>query len=386
MTRLGLALALVTTSGCQTLFGLEAPQRIDAGSAPHDDGIPVDAGPDAQDAFVAPDGVTCYGTGLVVICPTSTISPVNVQIDGTLDTSTDPRCLPEFGAYCVIAGRDVKVNDVDVTGARPLVLLATPNNVRIDGELLANSQRILDAGGMVVGERIGPGEGTVAQCGTPNVGGTATSAGGGGAGGTFGGRGGNGATGANGGGGAGGDALAVGGAPTTLRGGCPGAKGGNNTGGAAGHGGGAVYLISTNQITIAGGFINVGGEGGFGGTSSGAGGGGGGSGGFIGLDAPTISCTGALAANGGGGGEGSDLNSNDGSVGASSVSATTQAAGGTGGSFGGAGGPGSFQTTLIGGDGVTSNSGAGGGGGGAGIIKVFSNSTLGGCTVSPPAT
>src|SRR5688572_16091698 len=158
-----------------------------------------------------------------------------VTIDATaLDTATNTNCTqlvtqtvgPEL---CVIAGTQITVNSVVVTGARPLVLAAT-ESITVAGTLDLSSQRSP--------ARVGAGgNASAALCGTVTAAGSNVAGGGGGAGGTFGGRGGNGGIGNNGGVATGTRGIsAVLGTLVGVRGGCPGSKGGNAGGGVGGAG------------------------------------------------------------------------------------------------------------------------------------------------------
>lgn len=377
-------LVLVAGTGCRSIFGLESPQLFD-GAAPVDDLVPHDAMLDAPADSQMFDGQICYGTGIITVCP-SAPPTANVTLDSNIDTDTDTRCSPEVSAQCAIMAANITVGSSRARGTRLLLLVAT-GDIAINGTLDAGSRRLYDANLNIIGEEIGAGEGTVAQCGTANTGGIDNNGSGGGAGGSFGGTGGTGGPGDNSAGGPGGAALAAMGLPTTLRGGCPGGAGGNagvEIGGPPGHGGGAIYIIANGTVTI-GGTILVGGQGGRGGRGAYAGGGGGGSGGFVGIDAFAIGCSGngEVSANGGAGGEGGGIN-DPGRSGLSSSNSNQQAICPATNANGGDGGDGSFNTVLTGGNGLTAAAGGGGGGGGAGIIHAYRAALPGGCNTSPP--
>ncbi len=373
----------------------------DGGATPHPDGgITAEGGQSIIDAAgtidaradATPDASRCFGTGMVTVCLTA--DPPATVTTGDLDTTngcTQVVTQTNGPELCVIAAHalTVPVGRTVPHGSRPLVLLGI-DSLAINGQLDVASHRP----NQPLAEVIGVGADSAA-CSTPGAapdGGNGGS--GGGAGGSFGTKGGDGGK---------GDGNSAGGnagvkqVPAVARGGCPGSAGGG-TGGAIGHGGGAVYLISTGAITIAttGSIIAFGEAGG--GATAHDGGGGAGTGGMIGLDAPTITLTGAayLDANGGGGGEGGGQ-STGGFSGSESTATTTTAQGGFGNVNGGDGGNGAFGTTgaVNGHPGSHSapfdppppadGGGGGGGGGGFGVIRVFPAQTFG-SNVSPSAT
>lgn len=360
-------------------------------AAVHGDG-PSDGHVDPLgDGDTPPDAANCFGHGLATVCLTELpTGNYDVLASATTKLSTDTGCtqvVTQSGGpeLCVVAGIDIHIDGtLDVTGPRPLVLLAT-GTLEVSGKIDAGSYRLLDGLGNVTGDHVGAGEASGALCGAPTAGGDDGQGGaGGGAGGTFGGRGGAGAAGRDGAGGAGGTPATVGPAPTFVRGGCAGTAGGSTgqPGGGPGHGGGAVYLIAASQLQISG-VITASGQGGYHG-DLGSGGGGAGAGGLIGLDAPSITSSGTIFANGGGGGEGGGQ-TGYGDDGDSALTATSPAAGGVFNTNGGDGGTGSVGASPDGGSGQTDANGGGGGGGGVGVIRVFPPVSLGG-VVSPPAT
>src|SRR5262249_48536345 len=80
-----------------------------------------DGGPDGADTAV------CVGHWMFKPCVPSTSGLL--ALAGVIDTTNDPRCLmraqPNAGPdVCVIAGGDVAVSDLTVTGAHPLALVA----------------------------------------------------------------------------------------------------------------------------------------------------------------------------------------------------------------------------------------------------------------------
>ncbi len=337
-----------------------------------------DAGADAPPppADTLPAG--CYGNGVVTVCPVNPITgqqQITLTNTQTINTDTSTMCQPYRRAdgtsasdFCVLAAKSITISQtgrLNGIGSKPLVLVGA-NMLDLAGTLDVASHR----GGLV-----GAGADPVA---CPTV--AAPTGSKGGPGGSFGEEGGDGGTGAEGG-------LPVppgpfAGAVTTLRGGCRGLAGAGLQPGAGGRGGGAVYLISTDMITIAG-TINASGAGSSGANLNGGGGGGGGAGGMIGLDAPTIvvSLTARVFANGGGGGEGAA--GNPGNGGDDPASPTIPALGGAGGAGnggdGGDGGDAVHDPRNGSGDAVS----GGGGGGGVGVIQVFPPRTLTG-SISPP--
>jgi hypothetical protein len=368
-----LAAALGSAAGCSQILGIEN----------------FELGADAANNQDAPG--FCYGTSLVRACldaeptgPVTQTTAINTDADCQL-----VRPQPAGPELCIIAGTTVNITGTAnlVTGARPLVLIATDSISVAAAAVIDVSSRSTT--------RVGAGA-NEATCAAPTSGqnSVATSgAGGAGAGGfgTIGGDGGNGSV-----------AKGIGGiaaAPTFLRGGCKGADGGDAgtvQGGAGGNAGGAIYFIAGNAITIDG-SIFASAAGGRGGGIR-AGGGGGGSGGMIGLDAPTITigATGIVAANGGGGGGGGGSGGigNAGGDG-STLSYTTAASAGGGGvdtntttptRNGGNGGVGAAMNAAgaLGGNSLSTGAGGGGGGGGVGVIWV--KGTLTGTRFSPTPT
>lgn len=333
-------------TGCNAILGIDDLSLRDAGSS--------------GDGFDA--GAFCYGTLAPACFP---MAPTGgVTLTGALDTTTDARC--STGPVCAIGAETLVIDTLDVTGSRPLALVAM-TTLTIAGKLDASSTP----------NRIGPAANSMA-CSIPTPAGNGGNPGGG-AGGSFGTRGGTGGKGAMAGGAAGG----IPGAPqqpTTLLGGCPGGAGGGAAGtiGVGGNGGGAVALYAGTKIQIDQSIRAVG-AGGHGGITASGGGGGGGSGGMIVLEAPMIIALGEVFANGGGGGEGAN-GGDDGENGKESGSFAGVAAGGNN-SGGGNGGPG-FAGTMAAGPGATAGGGAGGGGGGGGGV-VWIKGTLTGTKISP---
>ncbi len=377
-----LALALV---GC----GFTAPSH-----APGDDAPTVDAAvvllPDACVSFShqldtcgQPVGTDLTLTGINVLDTDTGVltaggAPVTVttQVVTTLTNGVAVRVL-HVGALTLASNAQLRA-----VGERPLAIVAT-------GKVTILAGALVDVG---VG-----GAGAMTACtGGPMKGQDDSGGAAGGGGGGYGGPGGAGGDGnKDGGGTTGGVAGVAAPLPSGPRGGCPGARGGtsNDQGGEGGAGGGALYIVSANEIELAGGAaISAGGGGGGGGKrqasiNGDAGGGGGGSGGMILLEAKRIRSAGVLAANGGGGGEGSG-NGDAGNPGAAAIVGVARASGGAGGSSTGTDGGRGGASTMIGGDppGGAQNGGAGGGGGGVGFIRVVSADQMLGSTVSPPAT
>ena len=352
--------------------------------------VPPDAMIDAyvHDMYVH-DARECFGgSGAYQLCFDMMPPMGTVMLAGTLDTATDPRCVPMPASWmtagqpdsCLIVGKTVTVQTVMVTGTRPLALLG--DTITISGTLDVASHRP---------NIVGPGAphgACVAFPMSPSavpVGGA-----GGGAGGSFMRAGGNGGTGENGTNGTAPPQLTVN--PTVLRAGCSGQAGGMagiNAAGAVGVGGGAVYLTASSITFTAGGVINASGSG-AGASSNNTGGSGGGSGGMIVLhaaEAITAAAGARMLANGGGGASGAD-NANAGNPGGDPgiASPNTPAAGATsttGGAAGGDGFAGANNAQNGGNDSGQRNTG-GGGGGGAGFIQ--SNRAIANIVSSPTVT
>ncbi|HUS29053.1 MAG TPA: hypothetical protein VMZ53_11100, partial [Kofleriaceae bacterium] len=285
---------------------------------------------------------------------------------------------------CFVVGNTITVTDLQVTGTRPLALVA--NTINVTGHL--------DAASRVTDGKTGPNSTANNTCGNPGTPSTGNGAGGG-VGASFAPQGMKAGSGGNGFGGGGASAinpfLTV--PPGTLRARCRGQTGatGNGGGGLGGYGGGAVYLLGAQTISIgAAGIVDACGAGG-GTAGKEAGGGGGGSGGMIILWAGTFSLTaGAIVvANGGSGSTGGD--SNQGGAGTRGndpdyANPQTPAPGPT--TPAGKGGNGFAQGTSAtaatnGGEGTATGDGGGGGGGAGGYIQ--SNMALTNAKVSPAA-
>jgi hypothetical protein len=304
----------------------------------------------------APDGLhrACYGSSDAPLRPCFDDVPSRVYIfdnTQTIDTGSPEQCLSEFPNACVIAGSTVMIvrtsqtfDDLEITGARPLVLVA--RTIFVSGAI-----RVVASG---------------SEC----VGATAPTGLGGAAGGSYGSPGGKGGNGGS-------PTAGLGGTAATatsfagLRRGCAGQT--SLGGGLGGKGGGVLYLIASERISIGPyGSLLAGGEGAPVTAPISKGGGGGGSGGLVILDAPVIENLGIVSTPGGGGAEGS-ANSFTGAAGADA----TITSGGDGGkgttSGGGDGGDGAgfgVAAAAAGGPG-TSGFPGGGGGGGHGIIKIY---------------
>lgn len=373
VVRSSLLLALLASTGCHALLGIDDFQTVDAGSAPD---APADA--------LLPDAQVCFGT-LTRICRASAPTGT-VIIAGSINTNTDPRCetFSQSGGpdVCVIAGGTLSIENTFAHGTRPLVLLAA-------GALTVNGR--LD----VSSTRTGPSLGAAAStnpCQSAQNGATGVD-GGGGAGGSFGTLGGAGGDGgAAGAGSSGGTANPVAGTLTAIRAGCAGGDGGGPaaSGGTGGAPGGAVALYAGSQIAIiAAGSVFASGAGARAGLPTSGAGGGGGSGGLIVLDAPSIQVLGTVAANAGAGGGGADDQAAADGGDGSTVQHTTPATGGAAQTVtkGGTGGNGFAGTTAPQAGGsppaVAGSGGGGGGGGGAGIIWV--HGTLAGANKFSPA-
>jgi len=340
----------------------------------------------AQNPAFCPDGVdpdgecarvdaapVCYGVAPFIVCVTPPQAPRTL---GRIDTNVMCDELVTVGReLCVVKGTDVHVvQRIRVTGARPLVLLAS-NALTVDANGLVDAAGTSTAGG----------PGADLACDASGTAGENNATGaGGGAGGSFGSRGGRGGSGGGSAGTPGTAAMPVGN-PSVLQGGCSGTDGGDGnagTRGGRGFGGGGVYLLAGQMLSIQG-SVNASGGGGRGGRFSKGGGGGGGSGGMIVLYAPVTEVTDAarLFANGGGGGSGAKSGGSGGD-GATAIEPFTAAAGGVG--QGGAGGAGAFMTTPAG-TGMSSADGGGGGGGGVGVIYILGGD-FSAAGMSPPPT
>jgi hypothetical protein len=385
-----IGLALVGASGCSFQPGAFGTRDGAPGDGVARDGSSSDGD---IDGMVDPDSLTCFGSGASFTVCTSLMpsNPFNVSSPTSLDTDADctfTATPPQGPVMCVRAATSITISStLTVTGSRPLALLST-------GALTITATGIVDAASHR-GGGTGPGANS-ASCTLSTKGGDSTTGGGGGGGGSFGTKGGDGAMGAN-----GAVAKGVAGAaspnPTFLRGGCKGGNGGaggtDAAGGTGGNGGGAVYLLASQALLVAG-LVNASGAGATASpmpsVNNGGGAGGGGSGGMIALYAgTTLTATGSiLIANGGGGAEGGDkphtCDPGD------DPSSTTATMGGTKGSgvcaAGGDGGDGAAGT-ADGDPGAQDNEGGGGGGGGTGAIHVVSSQALtGAVAVSPPAS
>lgn len=358
-----------------------------------DGGIdPVDAEIDATPIDAAPDAPPpCFGAGAYSVCMYTNGS---LTLPNTIDTTNSTLCLATQPSEWTTAGQPdacfiVRTNitvptmgTVDVTGTRPLVLVAG-TTISVTGMLDGSSHSSpvsIGAGS--------PSPDCPAFVTTPT---SNVAGGGGGAGATFTTQGGAGGTG-NAGASTAGTAPAASTAPALLRAGCSGQSGADGSvagsGGLGGRGGGAVYLVAGTSITFANSaVVNVSGAGAAS-TGKVAGGGGGGSGGMILLHAPTITASvGAkLVANGGGGASGGESGGGGqgGKVGSdpNPGQPLAPAAGGVG--PGGNGGDGHAGPTAAtsGANGIAGAAG-GGGGGGAGYIQ--SNVALTPAVASPSA-
>lgn len=387
-------IAVLALTGCRGLFGLDDPNKL------------VDATNGEAGADLDALGRLCWGVD-VDVCLAAPAQGT-LMLTGSLSTDGADCMTSSKPQYCVRAARTLTVEALDVTGSRPLVLIASES-------LVVNG--LLDASSKVTG-RVGPGA-MNATCGTFTTAPSFVVAGGGNGGGAGGGAGGSLLQ--SGGGGGNNVGGAVAGQPVlaptgpVFRAGCPGQRGGHrtaNAGAVGGLGGGAVYLVAGTRIEVtATGAISASGAAGSPGLcpTSGTficavntdaavlaaadayGGAGGGSGGAITLDAPSIVNASRVYADGAGGGEGASR-SQAGLAGKESTGTYTGlfangAPGGTGGNGnGGDGGNGSFLTMRTGVDaspGISAHpGGGGGGGGGAGVIRVHGTASGSG-TYSP---
>lgn len=302
-----------------------------------------------------------------------------VVIIPTVDTIIDGARVMWVEGFAIAEGATLRVE-----GSRPLIVIST-GSIAISGTLDASSY--WDGIVARTGAGADPDDCPVSP---PTSGLTCVQHGGSGGGaGAFGGDGG--------GGGEGGDTrdcedginvdgipggeggVALGAAPSVLRGGCAGRDGAQNESGTvdrgrAGPGGGAVHLTARGSLVV-GGVIQAGGAGGTAGLDNRSGGGGGGSGGFIGLEAHSIEIqqTGVVAANGGGGGGGCD--NNPATSGESGLADDVAATGGAAQGSGGKGGDGGYRDSPAGEPGEPAERGGGGGGGGVGYIVFHSPTT-----------
>ena len=350
---------------------------------PGEDGCPgmgsADGGTDGPEIDGDPsiDARACFGADNYEVWLT-TVPSAPITLPATFDTGTaNTMCLATQPAgwttrgqpaACFVVGTNIMVSTSNVTGPRPLVLVAT-NNITIDGVLDVASH----GGGS---PKTGPGA-PFSNCQQFMSPPTANVAGGaGGAGATFMSKGAAGGDG-NGGmaGNSGGTAMSpLGTNPTALRGGCTGqagAAGDGSSGGTGGIGGGAVFLLSGGTIAITqNGIVNASGAGGAAGGDQ-AGGGGGGSGGMIVLYANAIAApNGRLLANGGGGASGG--NNGGGNPGTDPPPTTPQLPAGTtaGPQSSGTGGSRwAINNVAVAGTAGGSGFGGAGGGGGGGFIQ-----------------
>lgn len=368
---MGVATALLAAPGCAKVLGIED----------------FTLAPDAAIHGPSPDAQLCYGAGLAPVCLTNAPTGT-VTLDAAFDTTACPgEVIAQPGGgpeLCVIAATQISVSaTVTVTGARPLMLLAT-DSIAIPGVLDVSSARNP--------ARAGAGA-NFSGCAAGTLPTSTSGAAGGGAGGTFGTRGANGGDGTllgtvvnnN------GTSAAVMLPVTFVRGGCSADDGGDsgaNQGGGGGASGGAVYLFAGTTIDVQGGIFASGAGGGASGLH--AGGGGGGAGGLIDLEAPTINVTGILAANGanGSGGGASSTGGPAGADGATTEFATQPSAAPGGAPGGGVGGRGATGVAppSIGGTGSTAVAGTAGGGGGGGAGVIYVKGAFTGTQVSPAPT
>ena len=350
--------SVVLLAGCDRVFGLESPPPPDADTS-------------------------CYGrygeagAGLLSVCleegTLTSALPLGSIATGNGDDCGDcTQIVTQADAVktevCVIAATTIDVTtSIDVTGRRPLALVAT------------DTLTITSTGGLRARALV-PGSGSIAYCLGDGTNGTSSAtSGGGGAGGSFRARGGGGGAGT----------TTTGGGPLPpdglgfVRVGCYGGRGGDGDGaggaiGVGGGAGGALYLIAGSAITVAG-RLDVSGGGGLGGGVNG-GGGGGGSGGLVGLDAPRIvlAPSAAIAANGGGGGGGGGTTGGRNGREADLIGGTFpfEALGGEPGSmatsYAGKGGHAAYHDGENAGSAVTG--GGSGGGGGVGYVVLYAPS------------
>jgi len=338
----------------------DGPKIIDAA---------IDSPPDAFDD-------KCFGGGPFYVCLTGVPSGQQMLPDPTNTSNCTgtgfQTAMMGTTPVCVFAGASVSTDDTNVTGNKPLVVIAT-GDIDQSGYIDASSAN---------GRGDGPGANDASCTTVTNNGGNNAGGAGGGAGGSFGTRG---AMGGGGGGANGGTAGPVVPPPVTkLRGGCAGGSGGNGGGGlpTGGSGGGAVMFIARGTIHLDG-TIDVSGAGGDGGHQTKGGGGGGGSGGMIVLHGIVSATTNAiLFANGGGGGGGAGQGT-DGLTGGDAMAYDTPASGAQSNSGGSStGGNGATQNVPPTAPGTAGN-GGGGGGGGLGVIRLLGGASLQNAHYSP---
>jgi hypothetical protein len=362
-------LLLLALCGCSSVFGLHDPARAVDGGVPD---VPIDG---SRDDGPPADAPMCFGTGEYTVCfdalPTDAAT-----YTGTVNTATAAACATNVHWMsasqpdsCFLAGTNVMLSDVTLTGARPVVVVAT-GTVTVMGLVDASSHRAATTGA---------GTGSPA-CNAPDAAQEDTEGGAGGAGGSYGTLGGNGGKSSN---GMAGGAAAAAGAITSLHGGCrgaPGAKGGGGQSGAPGMGGGALYIVAGNNIVLGASTIAANGAG-AGVAQNRWGGAGGGTGGMLVLQAPAIAALSAtLMANGGGGASGASGGAGTPGADPSTSSPLAPAPGGTGNADGGNG----YAASSPAAAGMASpggTTGGGGGGGGGGYIRA--NVAIDGATASP---
>jgi hypothetical protein len=254
-----------------------------------------------------------------------------------------------FGSWTLAAGQTLSVS-----GSDPLIIVAN-GDIQIDGSIETRSGQDGGWGGGAAGPGQPRRAGICPLDGVPLCGGqpgdaqaTELGAGGGG----FCGIGGKGSTAADGRSGAAGGSVYGSADLIPLVGG---SSGGSTEGSDLfNHGGGALELVSGTSITVGNvGSINMGGGAAY------NRGNGGGSGGAILLEAPSITIRGVLAANGGAGEDGG------GGIAQSGLAGRNPAL-----DMSDGGGPGSADTLVNGGDGVSTPGTYAGGGGGAGRIRL----------------
>ncbi len=314
------------------------------------------------------------------------VGPVSIDTDGGDSSPPGYTCAPLAAGsqdVCALAAGSITIEMgavLSAHGTKPLALL---------GHMI-DIQGTIDVASHIHGQR---GAGALdSDCNRSQV---LAKAGGGGAGGTFGlagGKGGN-QGGMPGSGGPAGSTESG----SVLRGGCDGRRGGDGSAGGGpdgvgGAGGGVVWISSDLSMLKLGdrAVINASGASGTGATADGTGGHGGGSGGMIVLQSATITynANAQIFANGGHGGGGGA----NGTPGGDGTDPTDPGSGGGGGRgpsaapMHGDGGAGYPATSMINGDDGdgASQGGGGGGGGGQGVIRIASNTMIGGSKVSPP--
>src|SRR5690349_5818372 len=108
------------------------------GMGSNDGGVDPDGMPDAL-----PDAIGCFGSGVFEVCPMGKLVGAK-PLSGTLNTDTSSNCdstqlwRSTNTNTCFVVGDSITVTDLQVTGMRPLALIA--NTITITGHLDAASR------------------------------------------------------------------------------------------------------------------------------------------------------------------------------------------------------------------------------------------------------